>query len=291
MASVTTELETEVVEEPTPEPAPAPAPAANTTVTWVLAGVASVAVLLAAVFGVKAFSKDDAATALNAANTNGVAVSAMGNAGKITQIDGKSFTLQATGFNGNTTNVKVATDGDTTFEDSVDGSLSDLKVGQMIMAMGETADGVLTATQINPADVMRRTNSDGPVMNGNGPMMNGDGPRMFQGTPPAGAIQSGPMQAGGFAVGEITKIEGDTISVTDPAGTANTIKVTSDTDIKVTKKIKLSDLKVGDTVRVGGTSEDGVLKADSVNRGELRGGFFGGPPQMQRSDTQGGANS
>lgn len=269
------------IEAPAEAPVTPPAPT-NQKLTWILAGVASVAVLLAGIFGVKAFSKDDNASvntlnaAANGASSGGPTMIRMGNAGKITKIDGDSFTLQSQGFQGETETVKVSTDDDTTYSDTVEGSASDLAVGKSIIATGTTTDGVFTAERISPADFSQRR------MNGNGTppnIQNGQ-------APPGGFRQAGPGgQDGSFASGEITKIEGDTITVKDNlTSTEKTIKVASTTKVMVTKTIKFSDLKVGDNVRVNGETKDSVVQAESVTRGDLpAGGLFRGGPVTQES--------
>lgn len=278
--------------DPPAEETTAPAVQPNAARTWLVAGVASLAVLGAGVFGVKAFAQNDKADAntLNAsANspTGSATVRQFGNAGKITQIDGDSFTLQTTDFNGNTSTVKVSTDSKTKFRDTVKGAVTDLKVGQTIIANGTTADGVLTAERISQADEMRRLRSS---TNGSG----ADGPRQFSGaqappmiqngqTPSGNVSAGGPPADGSFAAGKITKIDGDTITISDNDGTSKTIKATSSTTVMVTKTIKLSNLKVGDDVRVGGETKNGVLPADTVTRGEVGGAFFRAGPGLQQT--------
>ncbi len=264
----------------------------NPARTWMIAGVASLAVLGAGVFGVKAFARNDNADAntLNA-SANSPAGSAtvrqFGNAGKITHIDGDSFTLQTTDFSGNTSTVKVSTDGKTKFRETVKGAVADLKVGQTIIANGTTADGVLTADRISQADEMRRlrNNMKGEGTDGPRQFSGGQAPPMIQnGQTPSGSVSAGgPPADGTFAGGKITKIDGDTITISDNDGTSKTIKVTGSTTVMVTKTIKLSDLKVGDDVRVGGDTNSGVLQADTVTRGDGGGGFFRSGPGLQQS--------
>jgi len=66
--------------------------------------------------------------------------------GTVTKIDGGTITIS--GFNGSTTIVKTTSS--TTVTKSVQGSFSDLKVGQNIRAVGTTgSDGTVAATSIN----------------------------------------------------------------------------------------------------------------------------------------------
>jgi hypothetical protein len=79
-------------------------------------------------------------------------------------------------------------------------------------------------------------------------------------------------------VGEITKIEGNTITVTQPGGTTATIHVDSDTTYRLAGGSggagALSDLKVGQVILAEGTQRsDGSLDAASVRGGFVRGDF------------------
>jgi hypothetical protein len=88
-------------------------------------------------------------------------------------------------------------------------------------------------------------------------------------------------------VGEITKIDGDTITVTQPGGTTATIHVDSGTTYRLAGGTggagSLSDLKVGMVIAAEGTQRsDGSLDASSVNggieKGDFRGPGFGAKP-------------
>ena len=77
-------------------------------------------------------------------------------------------------------------------------------------------------------------------------------------------------------VGQISAIDGGTITVTQPGGTSATIHVDSDTTYRVDGSTgSLSDLKVGSFVVAEGTQRaDGSLDAAAIRAGEIR---FGGP--------------
>jgi Domain of unknown function (DUF5666) len=78
-------------------------------------------------------------------------------------------------------------------------------------------------------------------------------------------------------VGEISAIDGSTITVTQPGGTTATIHVDSDTPYKIAGAAgSLSDLKVGAVIVAQGTQRsDGSLDADVVGSGPM-GGFKDG---------------
>ena len=275
---------------PESEPVAEPPPKQDLRKTWIIAGAATIIALAAAIVGVKALDKKDN-TPVQAASSNSPtgAFAQRPTAGTITDINGSSFTVKATDFNGSTSNVKVTTSRDTTYSDSVEGAVSDLKKGDTVIATGTTTDGVFTATRITEAQLIQRRANNG---NGKGGAYGGDGPGFFtQGGPPPGADNSsgsariGPGGANGenFATGEIQSISGDTITVATPDGSTSTIKTTSATKVIVNKTIKFKDLKVGDTVRVTGDDSKGTVSATEVTRGDVGGGFFGGPGGFRRS--------
>ena len=77
-------------------------------------------------------------------------------------------------------------------------------------------------------------------------------------------------------VGQISAIDGSTITVTQPGGTTATIHVDGDTTYRVDGSTgSLSDLKVGSFVVAEGTQRtDGSLDAAAIRAGEIR---FRGP--------------
>ena len=66
---------------------------------------------------------------------------------------------------------------------------------------------------------------------------------------------AGPGGRGGFTAGAVTEVDGATITIKTVAGDTVTVTTTADTTVSVTKTIKVSDLAVGDTVRVEGHDE------------------------------------
>ena len=81
-------------------------------------------------------------------------------------------------------------------------------------------------------------------------------------------------------VGEVTAIDGDTITVTQPGGTTATIHVDGDTTYQVNGATgALSDIKVGSIIAAEGTQRtDGSLDAAAVRAGDrgIRGEGFPG---------------
>jgi hypothetical protein len=110
------------------------------------------------------------------------------------------------------------------------------------------------------------TTAGGPAGQRQGPGLGGDG------------------QDGGFVNGEITKLSGSTITVTQPDGSQVQVTTNDSTRVTVSSEGKLSDLKQGDTVVVQGErGTDGSVTASSVVEGMLGGGFRGGGPRPTRT--------
>jgi hypothetical protein len=203
-----------------------------------------------------------------------------GAAGTITAIDGKTLTLETHDFSGDTGTAKVVTTDDTKFTEMADGKVADIKVGDNVLVTTDDTTGAASVTATNIVD-----NGDQPAgffrpRSGNG--ADGQAPPDGQ-TPPDGQ-NAGPglrnFADGGLRAGEVTKVDGSTITIKTVQGDPVTVATNADTKISVTKTISLSDLEVGDTVRAEGSTTDGTVNADSVRKGDLggfRGAFPGGP--------------
>lgn len=244
-------------EETQPEPAPTvPAPASSKP-AWIVAGVATAVALIAAMVAVSAVMREDdnankLPAGMQAARFNRPV------AGEITSIDGTSFKVNETFPNGDSQMTTVKTDRDTTFRESVDGSVGDLAVGDTVAVSGTTDDDVFTATRIT------ETATQANVFKGERPGMafEGGGER----SAPPRVFQAGP---GNMRIGEITKVEGDTITLAALDGTSLTVKTTAATDVRINEKITLASLKKGDEVRVIGSMSDDEIVASEVTRGAL----------------------
>jgi hypothetical protein len=84
---------------------------------------------------------------------------------------------------------------------------------------------------------------------------------------------------GGGVFGTVTKVEGNTVTVSQRDGTTSTVEVPSGTTIEKTVSGSLADLKPGTSIAVRGTTADGKTTAQSVTinpaNGFLGGGFGG----------------
>ncbi len=250
------------VEIPTPTPTPTPPPS-NAGKTWAIASVVAVVALVAGVLGVKVLDKPAPAQAVGTQGTGFVRPTQ----GKVTSIKGSTFKVA---------DVNVTTSKSTAYTEAVSGAVSDLKVGDTVLASGTTTDGVLTATRLSQAELRAnratssRGASDAPIgAPPPGAITNGNGPGFNQ--------QGGPNAAGNFTVGEIKSITDGVLTLSVPDGTTTTVKTTATTTVTVNKKIAFKDLKVGDTVRVMGTATDGTVAATEVTKGDQGPGvIFGG---------------
>jgi len=91
----------------------------------------------------------------------------------------------------------------------------------------------------------------------------------------AANANSGGEAAGGFGgatVGQITKIDGNTIYVQDNQGNTVTVNTTAATPINVAKPGTIADLTNGETIIVQGTTgAAGAINATSINAGSAFG--------------------
>jgi hypothetical protein len=241
-------------EAPPEEPSdaiPPAAPANNAKAAWIVAGVATAVALIAAMIAVSAVMRDH--------NTNPNTVDAGFRngfnrpvAGTIQAINGSSFTVQETTFNGQRATTQVATTDKTTFRRMVTGKLSDLKVGDTVTIAGTTTDNIFTATRISEATGQANVVRNGPARAGGA---TGGGPQFFR------------NGGGDMRIGKLTSIAGDTITLAALDGTTVTAKTTASTVVRVTKTITFKSLKVGDRVRVFGTVNGSKVTADEVTEG------------------------
>jgi hypothetical protein len=100
-------------------------------------------------------------------------------------------------------------------------------------------------------------------------------PAQDQGTSPAGGQRRGPNERRGPGVfGKITAINKDSIELSKPDGTSETVKLTDKTEYnKDRQAAKLEDFKVGDSVFVRGEEN-----ADHSVTAQMVGGRAGGGP-------------
>lgn len=105
-----------------------------------------------------------------------------------------------------------------------------------------------------------------------------------------GGNAGGPGGAGGFGgrgagnAGTIASIDGSSLKMTTMAGTTVNVKTSAATTVSISSTGQLTDVRVGDNVRVGGTTSGTTVAATSITDSGTSpladgpGGGFGGPP-------------
>jgi hypothetical protein len=202
--------------------------------------------------------------------------------GEVTKLDGSEITVETTDQSGSTSTVVVRTSADTTYTTSVSGALGDLKVGDNIVVNGDSSNGPIVATSIN--DTGDATFGRGANRNGGQPPsgFSGGPPNGFSGAPPNGGSfptppSGGQGQPGGFTIGQITDIQGSTITVSGFSGDTVTVTTNGSTTFTVMKSASFTDIKVGDTITATGDSSDGVVTATAIRIGDTGSGPGGLP--------------
>ena len=233
----------------------APPPQPNSSkAAWIVAGVATAVALVAAMIAVSAVMRADDKN-VNASNFAPAGFNRPV-AGTIQSIDGSSFTVKETRFQGQSATTRVDTNSKTTFRAMVKGAVSDLKVGDTVAVTGTLADNIFTASRISEANIGRGNVFSRAVDGGPGGARGG-GPRSF----------GGPGGNGNARIGQITKIEGDTVTLSSPDGSSQEVKTTESTTVRVTKTIAFKNLRAGDAVRVIGTPNGNKVTATEVTKG------------------------
>lgn len=296
--------------EPTP-PAASPTPRPKRHLAWAALGVAALGVAGGGL-GAVALAGDGPTTTPTAAVGYGQeggqrpagegrgpgGLRGHGTGGTIASIDGTGFTVERPAREAEEGEeapepTSVTTDDETVVLDIAEGEVADVAVGDRVLAMGEAADdGTVTARRIvdlgdidpetfgGPFGGHRPGAEAGTDTDGEAAEPPADAPE-----PPADAPEraEGAPDRAGFrpAAGEVTAVDGATITVTTEDGEEVTVATDADTTVTTVTEAAVSDLAVGDTVGVRGeAADDGTVAADVVIRGDLAGGRgfgLGGP--------------
>lgn len=176
--------------------------------------------------------------------------------GTVSAISGNTITLNSKGFGPNAaaTTYTVDATNATVTKNGASSSVSNIAVGDTIMVVGSVSGTNVTATKIN----------DGLMGRGGMGMRFGkfgSTTPMRGGTPPAA-----PFQGNGEPIigGDITAINGNTLTVTNKAGVTYTVDATNATVVKGNASSTLSSVAVGDNVVVQGTVNGNSVTASSV---------------------------
>ena len=191
-----------------------------------------------------------------------------GTSGTIASINGSTLTIADQ--TGASTNVTAGSA--TKVSLAKPATLADVKVGDRITATGtSTGTNAITAARVSDQGTAT-TNTNAP--NGSG---RPGGPSSGSGT------GAGAQPPGGFANGTVASINADTITITTRQGTSQTVTVTSATTYTKSTPGAVSDLRVGQSVAVTGTTgSNGTVTATAIREGSTglgaRGGFGGSNP-------------
>ena len=264
---------------------------------WMIGAAVGVVVLaVGGFFGVKALagggSSSTSTASQNPANGGGPGgAGRRGTVGTLQSIDGSTLTVATFNRGGdNGTNAAggtttVVTNGSTKFYKAASGSLSDIKTGDRVTAMG-TPDGTnsLTAARITDTGTMNAALGPG----------GGGGVRRFgngngNGAPPPSNPNVTRPDPNSFANGTVKSISGTTLTVTQNDGTTKTVNSNGSTVVSVLKAVSINDLTTGQAVTVrGNNNSDGTVTASNVveGMGGFGRGFGGGQPPATGSTTQ-----
>jgi hypothetical protein len=174
--------------------------------------------------------------------------------GRVTAVDSSKHTFVLQTFNGSKVTVRVT--GSTTYRDraiSTAAGFSDVKVGETVAVQGSSSNGTETATSV---------------------LILGAGGGFGLGGPGGGF--------GGGTVGRVTSVDSSkgTFVLRTFTGSTVTVRVTGSTTYRdpAATRPGFSDVKVGETVSVRGTTSGGVETATSIVIGGAGGrGGLGGP--------------
>jgi len=181
--------------------------------------------------------------------------------GTLTKINGNTLTL-TTAQELMTVNVSS----DTTIQKTITGTTSDLQKGEFLNIIGtQDTNGDIIATSITIQPQSQGAPSTPPagasaIPSGTPPSGNGTNPG-FPGGGPGGSAGGG---AGSGTNGTLTKINGNTLTVTTMQKQV-TVNISSDTVIQKTTTGTLSDLQEGESLTVIGTKDaNGNISATSI---------------------------
>jgi Cu/Ag efflux protein CusF len=222
--------------------------------------------------------------------------------GTVDKVDGSTVTV--IGSDGTT--IRATVSPTTTISSSATITVADLKVGDTVTVVGEEASdqSVITATQVTAGDVGqtgafgraaafggRQGGAAGAGVTASTAVTGTTGAGRPGGAAGAGAAagtaatgtagagrQSGAAGAGqgaitnfAFVSGTISKIDGNTLTVTADNGQIATIDVAPTTRLRKVTAAKLSDITYGEEVTVmGQPNPDGTVAATSVELGSTR---------------------
>ncbi|HET9496670.1 MAG TPA: DUF5666 domain-containing protein [Chloroflexia bacterium] len=189
-----------------------------------------------------------------------------GTFGEVEKVEGSELTIKNPAT-GETTVVRLAEGG--VVHKQASATLSDVKVGDKVMAAGKKDGDTLTADVVNVGGEGGGTMGAGPVQirrpsNGQGPGTNSSGGAVTGGRTP---VVRGEMLES--VTGTVTKVDGNTITVEAEDGTTATVEVTSDTRFRKQVEVPLSEIETGTQVAAQGEMRGGVFEATEISVMEM----------------------
>ena len=179
--------------------------------------------------------------------------------GQIVSVKGSSFVVKNSfGTVGEST---ISLAGSSVIVKQSSAARSDLKTGTCVTAMGEqSTTGAVDAFRVTIAPAVKGTCATGFLGHPGGYPHSGTG---SAGSRPANFTAFGNV---GFAAGEITAVNGDTLTIHGKSGTT-TATLSSTTDILAMQKVTSSAITANECASVRGTSADNgvTVKATNVN--------------------------
>lgn len=188
--------------------------------------------------------------------------------GEIAAVDGKTLQIQD-----GESQTAVTYTSKTTFTAQVAGTVSDVSKGDCVTVFSSSSDE--DATEITATTLTASSATDGSCSNGFGGAGGGGGagnrPSDQPSGMPSGQPSGVPDGGGRPQSGEVTAVDGDTLTVAvsqqgSDDSTDLTVTTTSDTTVTVTEKSKASAAKVGVCATVSGKADDtGAVTATTIS--------------------------
>lgn len=263
--------------------------------SWLVAGALSAAIVAAGLAVVSdGGTSDDGTTTGN--DTDGQTVGPGGGlglegaAGEVTEIDGSTLTIKTIRPFGESSSVSVTTDDDTEVTETADGDVSDLSVGDEVVVVGDETDGVIAAESVSEGvgDII----VEGPT--GPDGRFDNEGGLPDDVEPPDGAVVerdlgSSDGGAEGLTAGQITSVDGTTLTLKADDGDSVTVVTDDETSVTVTEARSVDDIEVGDDVFVtaedGDDPDDGSIAATSIRIVEVDLAASGGTHGLPGDDS------
>jgi hypothetical protein len=209
------------------------------------------------------------APANGSANTNGNNGQGRGpgTSGTIMSISGDTLTVKDTATN-STVSVTTSSSTRVTLAQSV--AVGSVVKGDRIFVTGTTSGNSVDATTISD---LGSSTSNLPTGGGGGPAGRTPGEGGGGG---ANAPPGGQRAGGGLTTGTVSSVTSGTIVVSAADGSTTTVKTSTSTTVTKSVAGSVKSLKIGDSVRVVGTTGNGSVAATTITEGDSGFGGFGG---------------